>query len=267
MAKIVFTNVTKTYPRQRGQKWLRNWLARRANEPSERFTALDSVSFSIAEGESYAIIGRNGAGKSTVMHLMAGILAADSGSIEVEGGVSPMFDLGAGFHHDLTGRENLMVNAALLGLSRREAKERIGDMIEFSGLGSFVDQPLRTYSTGMILRLSFSVATAVNRDILLIDEVLGVGDAAFQEKCAERIQEMRKAGKILVCVSHGATIGKLCEKAIWLENGVVQRIGRIDRVLAAYQASLEGSSDMIRSEVEVPELSVEPVTSIRRASA
>src|ERR1035441_2211407 len=137
MARIVFTSVTKTYPRQRGQRWIRNLFGRRQAESSGRFKALDEVSFSMAEGDSYALIGRNGAGKSTVLYLMAGILTADSGSIEVEGGVSPMFDLGTGFHPDLTGRENLMVNAALLGLSRREAKERIGDMIEFSGFGRF----------------------------------------------------------------------------------------------------------------------------------
>jgi lipopolysaccharide transport system ATP-binding protein len=257
MARIVFSSVTKTYPRQRGQRWLRSMFGRRQPESSGRFKALDKISFSMSEGDSYAVIGRNGAGKSTLLYLMAGILGAESGSIEVEGGVSPMFDLGTGFHPDLSGRENILVNAALLGLSRREAKDRMGEMIEFSGLGPFIDKPLRTYSTGMILRLSFSVASAVDREILLIDEILGVGDAAFQEKCAERISELRKAGRIFVCVSHGPMIGKLCEKAIWLENGVVQKIGRIDRVMAAYEASLDGNSDIVRPEPELSEFDVE----------
>jgi lipopolysaccharide transport system ATP-binding protein len=262
MARIEFTDVTKTYPRQQGQRWIRNLFRR--TEASGRFKALDKVSFSISEGDSYAIIGRNGAGKSTLLYLIAGLLAADSGSIVVEGGVSPMFDLGAGFHPDLTGRENLMINAALTGLSRREAKDRIGEMIEFSGLGRFIDQTLRTYSTGMILRLSFSVSTAANRDILLIDEILGVGDAAFQEKCAERISELRKKGTIFVCVSHGPMIAKLCEKAIWLERGVIRKIGRIDRVLAAYQASMDGNSDIVRLEPELADADVEPPSKIRR---
>jgi lipopolysaccharide transport system ATP-binding protein len=266
MARIVFNNVTKTYPRQRGQRWIRSLFERRQAEPSGKFKALDKVSFSMSEGDSYAVIGRNGAGKSTLLYLIAGILSAESGSIEVEGGVSPMFDLGTGFHPDLTGRENLMVNAALLGLSRREAKDRIGEMIEFSGLGRFVDEPLRTYSTGMVLRLSFSVSTAANREILLIDEILGVGDVAFQEKCAERISELRKAGRIFVCVSHGPLVAKLCEKAIWLENGVVQKIGRIDRVMAAYQASLDGNSDIVRPDPELPDFDAEQPTKIRRIS-
>src|SRR5262249_32551339 len=157
--------------------WLRR-LGRENGAAKSRITALDGVSFSMFEGDSYALIGRNGAGKSTILNLIAGLLAPDKGSIQIVGRISPMLDLGAGFHPDLTGRENLLVNAALLGLSRREAVSRVGEMIEFSGIGNFIDQPLRTYSTGMIMRLSFSVATSVNPDILLIDEVIAVGDVA-----------------------------------------------------------------------------------------
>lgn len=263
MARIEFSNVTKTYPRERGQRWIRNLFKRSPVEAPARFKALDNLSFSMTEGDSYALIGRNGAGKSTALHLMAGLLAADSGSIEVEGGVSTMFDLGTGFHPDLTGRENLMVNAALLGLSRKEAKDRTAEMIEFSGIGPFIDQPLRTYSTGMVLRLSFSVATAANREILLIDEILGVGDAAFQEKCAERISELRRAGSIFVCVSHDPEIDMLCEKGIWLEQGAIRKIGRVDRVLEAYRASLDGNADIVRPEPELPDFDQEAPVDIR----
>ena len=238
MTRIRFENVTKTYPCVRGQNWLRN-IFRAGDGARRRKKVLEDVSFTMREGDSYALVGRNGAGKSTLLGVIAGLLPYDSGQIEVAGGVAPMLDLGAGFHADLTGRENLMVNAALLGLTRREALDRMGEMIEFSELEEVIDQPLRTYSTGMVMRLSFSVATAVNRDILLIDELLAVGDAAFQAKCIDRIHGMKSEGKIFVCVSHAESLGQLCEKAIWLENGIVRQIGRYEAVMTDYLSSLQ----------------------------
>lgn len=238
MTRIRFENVTKTYPCVRGQNWLRN-IFQAGAAVRGRKKVLEDVSFSMREGDSYALVGRNGAGKSTLLAVIAGLLPYDSGNVEIAGGVAPMLDLGAGFHPDLTGRENLMVNSALLGLTRRQACDRMDEMIEFSELEYVIDEPLRTYSTGMVLRLSFSVATAVNRDILLIDELLAVGDAAFQAKCIERIHGMKRDGKIFVCVSHAESLGELCDKAIWLENGLVRRIGRYDAVMTDYLDSLQ----------------------------
>jgi ABC-type polysaccharide/polyol phosphate transport system ATPase subunit len=198
------------------------------------FFALRHVSFSIERGESLAVIGSNGAGKSTLLGLVAGIAQPDEGIVTVRGQVTALLELGSGFHPDLTGRENVRLNAALLGLSRKRTADAFEQIVEFSGIRDFIDEPLRTYSTGMVMRLAFSVAINRDPDILLVDEVLAVGDAAFQAKCIDKIREFRRAGKTLLCVSHTTMIGQLCDRAIWLDHGELILSGPVPDVLEAY---------------------------------
>ena len=252
MSRILFSCVTKSYPRKPGQKWLRHHIGDIARGDNNKFVALRDVSFTLNDGQSVALVGRNGAGKSTILNLIAGLLTPDSGTIEVDGRVAPLLDLGAGFHGDLTGRENLSSCSALMGMSRNEVQSKTGSIIEFSGLGDFIDQPLRTYSSGMTMRLAFSIAIAIEPDIVLIDEVLSVGDAAFQARCFESICDLRTRGKIFLCVSHSMAIDQLCESAIWIEEGVVKKTGAFAQVVAAYSADLSGASiDIHREESPV----------------
>jgi ABC-type polysaccharide/polyol phosphate transport system ATPase subunit len=252
MSQILFQNVTKTYVRKPGQQWLKTHLTDLARGDRKPFEALRNVSFSIKEGKSVALVGRNGAGKSTILNLIAGLLIPNAGSVQTEGRIAALLDLGAGFHGDLTGRENLTINAALMGLSRSEVRDRTDSIIEFSGLGDFIDQPTRTYSSGMSMRLAFAVATSVDPDILLIDEILAVGDASFQARCYERIQQLKAKGKIFVCVSHSLAIDQLCETAIWIEQGVVYKTGPTPDVIAAYTESLSQNVEIRRVPTETP---------------
>ena len=242
MASIVFQAVTKSFARAGRQMLLRSLLKQlRDEQKHERLVALQNVSFEFYDGESVAIVGRNGAGKSTLLNLIAGLSEPDSGSIQVEGRIAALLDLGAGFHPDLTGRENLFVNAALLGLRRKEAEQRYQAIVEFSGLGDFIDQPLRTYSSGMVVRLGFAVAVNVDPDVLITDEVLAVGDANFQEKCFAEIQRLKDSGTLFVCVSHATVVlPRICKKALWLEQGELVMSGPIDDVLRAYKHDAHG---------------------------
>jgi len=235
MSVIAFQNVSKSFRRHRGQMLLRNHLKRfLTRQVEERFWALKHVSFAVERGESLAVVGSNGAGKSTVLGLTAGISKPDEGSVSVNGQVAALLELGSGFHPDLTGRENVRLNAALLGLSRKQTAEAFEAIVEFSGIRDFIDEPLRTYSTGMMMRLAFSVAINRDPDILLIDEVLAVGDAAFQAKCIDKVHEFRNAGKTLLCVSHSNMILQLCDRAIWLDHGELILSGPVADVAAAY---------------------------------
>ncbi|MGH9660374.1 MAG: ABC transporter ATP-binding protein [Bryobacteraceae bacterium] len=232
--------VSKVYDRTAGRRFVRTslsaWLRRARPEP---FHALDGVSFRLARGHSLAIVGANGAGKSTLLSLIAGISQPDAGSISVEGSVAALLELGSGFHPDLTGAENIRLNASLLGLSRARTAEMMDSIVEFSGLREFIDEPLRTYSTGMGARLAFAVAVHVDPDILLIDEVFAVGDHAFQLKCTDRIRSFKQAGKTLVCVSHQSPLlEELCEEALWLDRGRVARYGSASDVIREYEAAL-----------------------------
>jgi ABC-type polysaccharide/polyol phosphate transport system ATPase subunit len=232
---IEFRNVSKKFNRHVGQMLLRNHLTRLlTRRGDDRFVALKHVSFSVGRGESVAVIGRNGAGKSTLLTLVAGVQRADEGEVIVSGNVAGLLELGAGFHPDLTGRENVNLNAALLGMTRRQTRESFESIVEFSGIRDFIDEPLRTYSTGMVMRLAFSVAISRDPEILLIDEVLAVGDAAFQAKCIDKIHELRNAGKTLLCVSHSQMIQQLCERGVWLDHGELILDGPILEVAAAY---------------------------------
>lgn len=201
------------------------------------FYALNQVSFTVEPGESVALIGAYGAGKSTMLALLCGLAQPDEGTVEVEGPVAALLELASGFHPDLTGRENVMLNAAFLGLTRQQALERLSSIVEFAELAEFIDQPLRTYSTGMILRLGFAEAVHCDPELVIVDEVLAVGDAAFQAKCLERIRQIRHAGKALLLVTHSATMAReLCERAIWLHQGVLIMDGKAEDTLASYQA-------------------------------
>jgi ABC-type polysaccharide/polyol phosphate transport system ATPase subunit len=212
---------------------LREWMS---GKRPESFAAVKNVSFVLERGESMAVVGPNGAGKSTLLSLAAGLSRPDAGSVSVSGRIAALLELGSGFHSDLTGRENVILNAALLGLTRKRTAELFDQIIEFSGIGhEFVDEPLRTYSTGMVMRLAFAVAINMDPDLLLVDEVLAVGDAEFQEKCFRRIREFRHAGKSLLCVSHASgMVQELCDRAIWLDHGEVIMSGPISGVMAAY---------------------------------
>ena len=238
---IVFQDVWKSFARHAGQLLVRDrilqWLRSRQYE---KFHALREISFSIDHGESVAVIGHNGAGKSTLLNLATNLCRPDRGRVEVNGRVAALLDLGAGFHPDLTGAENVRTNAALLGLSRREVRERFDEMVAFAEIGDFIDEPLRTYSSGMVMRLAFSVAVCVDPDVLIIDEVLGVGDLAFFAKCQDRIQQFRRSGKTILCVSHSdATLKDLCTRAIWLDHGRMLADGPLASVMADYKTAMK----------------------------
>src|SRR5581483_4960659 len=200
------------------------------------FLALKHVSFAVDPGEMVGIIGRNGSGKSTILKIIAGVYAPTSGHVKVNGSIAPLIELGAGFHHELTGRENILLNGLLLGLSKKEVLEREPRMIEFAELGEFIDSPVKHYSSGMYMRLAFSVAIEVNPDILLIDEILAVGDTKFQQKCMERIRQFRAAGKTMVFVSHDLnTIRELCDRVLLIHQGELLEDGPASSAIARYE--------------------------------
>jgi ABC-type polysaccharide/polyol phosphate transport system ATPase subunit len=230
-------SVTKSFQRHVGQQLLRKhigaWFRR---SPAQRFYALKNVSFTVAQGESLAVVGRNGAGKSTLLSLLSGLARPDSGTIHVNGHVAPLLELGSGFHPDLTGAENVYLNSALLGFTERQTRKLYDSIVEFSGLEEFINEPIRTYSSGMVMRLAFSVAVNLDPEILIIDEVLAVGDQNFQAKCFDRILQFRKSGRSLLCVSHSPEmLQHLCDKAIWLDQGELIMSGDVGSVLRAYQ--------------------------------
>jgi len=201
------------------------------------FEALRGVSFTVQDGEVLGLIGRNGSGKSTALKIIAGVFEPTSGRVEVLGKVAPMIELGAGFHHDLTGRENIMINGLMLGFSRKEIMAKEDAIIDFAGLGEFIDSPVKQYSSGMFMRLAFSIATEIDPEILLIDEILSVGDAEFQEKCNARIHDFRHRGKTIVFVSHStAAVSALCDRAILLDHGKLLADGLPKQVLDQYDS-------------------------------
>jgi ABC-type polysaccharide/polyol phosphate transport system ATPase subunit len=209
-------------------------LKLRSNEYSN-FYALNGVSLDIQRGETIGLIGHNGCGKSTLLKLITKILYPDSGEIKVNGRISSLIELGAGFHPDFTGRENIYINASIFGLSRKEINAKIDEIIEFSELGEFIENPVRTYSSGMYMRLAFSVAINVDPEILLIDEILSVGDANFQKKCYEKIEGFKRDGATIVIVTHDlGTIEKICDRVLWLNEGRVIEHGEADRVVNLY---------------------------------
>ncbi|MBD2578572.1 ABC transporter ATP-binding protein [Oscillatoria sp. FACHB-1406] len=205
----------------------------------EHFWALREVSFTVSAGEMLGIIGHNGAGKSTLLQLVGGVGAPDEGKIKVRGRIGALLDLGAGFNGDLTGRENVFVAAIVAGLTRREVQRRFETMVEFAELEEFIDNPLRTYSTGMQMRLAFSVAVHTDPDVLLVDEFLSVGDLSFQAKCLERIGELKEKGCAIVLISHSAEqIEELCDRALWLRQGQIVAYGEPEVVVGQYVSEM-----------------------------
>lgn len=256
-AAVQFDDVSRQFvlhrERPRSFQELTVNLFRRNDGSHEKFWALRGVSFAVKQGETVGIIGPNGAGKSTALKLISRIIEPTSGRIEVNGRVRALLELGAGFHPDLTGRENIFLNGSILGFGRTEIQRRLDEIIAFAELERFVDVPVKHYSSGMYVRLGFSVAVHTAPEILLVDEVLAVGDQVFQQKCLKRISELRRDGVTIVLVSHGLeSIRSLCERAIWLQDGGVQADGSsaevVDQYLAYsnrhyYQQELAGRSD------------------------
>jgi ABC-type polysaccharide/polyol phosphate transport system ATPase subunit len=235
-AAITVDDVSKQYRLylERNQS-LKAALMRRARVRFEEFWALRDVSFEVPEGDTFALIGENGSGKTTLLKCMAKILRPEKGRIETRGKISALLELGAGFHPELTGRENIFLNGSILGLSKKQLNQRFDEIVDFAGLEHFIDTPVKNYSSGMYVRLGFSVAINVDPDILLIDEVLAVGDAEFQRKCMEKFDEFRESGKTVVIVSHALdSIRNLADTVGWLEHGVLRRLGKSSEVIDEY---------------------------------
>jgi len=204
------------------------------------FEAIKGISFVVRHNEVVGIIGRNGSGKSTILKIIAGVYRPTAGIVKVSGKVAALIELGAGFHLDLTGRENMVLNGLLLGLSRREIRALEKEILNFAELGDFIDSPIKQYSSGMFMRLGFAIATEVDPDILLIDEILAVGDAAFQQKCSGRIDEFRKRGKTIIFVSHDmSAVRRLCQRVFLIQDGVLLADGPPDQVIARYEELLQ----------------------------
>ena len=246
MNAIELADVSKIYRRYSGRHFatLKSALLQRSIlrdlQPSETFPALTSVSFAVPKGSTYGVVGRNGSGKSTALKLVAGITKPTSGSVTVQGRISALIELGAGFHPEISGRENVYINAVMLGLTKREIHERFDAIVEFAELESFIDAPVKTYSSGMYMRLGFAVAIHVDPDVLLIDEVLAVGDEGFTHKCLDKFAEFRRRGKTILLVTHSlALVERFCDEAVWLDNGRVSAQGDPKRVVDAYLTAVE----------------------------
>jgi len=203
------------------------------------FEAVKNVSFEVPCGQMLALIGRNGSGKSTLLKMIAGVYRPSKGSVTVNGSLAPLIELGAGFHHELTGRENILLNGLLMGYSKRDMLERQQSIIEFADIGEFIDSPVKQYSTGMYMRLAFAVAIEVDPQILVIDEILGVGDVGFQEKCFERIRRFRASGKTILIVTHDMkTVQEHCDRALLIDHGNLIADGAPQETIAVYRSLL-----------------------------
>ena len=244
MQKIALSvdHVTKSF-RLHSEKnnSLKQLIAGKKRNRYAEFTALKDVTFDVREGEVFGVIGQNGSGKSTLLKCMAGILQPNSGSVRVTKRMSALLELGAGFHPELTGREKVFLNAAILGMSRRDISARFDEIVEFSGLESFIDSPVKTYSTGMYVRLAFAVAINVDPQLLIIDEILAVGDVTFQQKCLEKFVDFRNEGRTIVLVTHAMnSVKDMCDRAIWLTHGTITGEGDPAELVEAYTEMMLG---------------------------
>src|SRR3954451_12754349 len=221
----------------------------RHNSQYHDFDALQDVTFDVHKGEMVGIVGRNGSGKSTLLKVVAGVYKPTFGNVEVKGTLAPLIELGAGFHGELTGRENVLINGLLMGFSKREMLDREASIIEFADIGEFIDAPVKQYSSGMYMRLAFAVATEVNPDILVVDEILAVGDVAFQQKCFERLDRFRQSGKTILFVTHSLSqVVEHCDRAIYLERGRLIADGEPEHVVDLYlSASAVESTDLVNT--------------------
>ena len=249
---IALTKVTKVYRRYSGRQFatLKSALLQRSIlrdlRPSETFPALTDVSFTVPKGSTYGVIGRNGSGKSTALKLVAGITKPTSGVVEVKGRISALIELGAGFHPEISGRENVFINGIMLGLSKSEIRERFDEIVDFAELREFIDAPVKTYSSGMYMRLGFAVAIHVDPDVLLVDEVLAVGDEGFTHKCLDKFAEFRRRGKTILLVTHSlALVERFCDEALWLDGGQAMSHGDPKRVVGAYLTKVEEGEEQL----------------------
>jgi ABC-type polysaccharide/polyol phosphate transport system ATPase subunit len=253
MNAIEVTNVTKVYrryARRRQFATLKSALLRGTLisdlEPDETFPALQGVSFAVESGATYGIIGRNGSGKSTALKLVAGITKPTSGNVTVRGRISALIELGAGFHPEISGRENVFINGIMLGLTKRDVARRFDEIVEFAEIKDFIDAPVKTYSSGMYMRLGFAVAIHVDPEVLLVDEVLAVGDEGFTHKCLDKFGELKRRGKTILLVTHSLNlVERFCDEALWLDAGKVRAAGDPKRVVGAYLTDVERSEERL----------------------
>ena len=268
MTAIDVTNVTKIYRKYARRKQfatLKSALLKGSLiqdlQPEETFAALQGVSFTVAAGCTYGIIGRNGSGKSTALKLVAGITKPTSGTVKVQGRISALIELGAGFHPEISGRENVFINGIMLGLTKREVARRFDEIVEFAEMQAFIDAPVKTYSSGMYMRLGFAVAIHVDPDVLLVDEVLAVGDEGFTHKCLDKFGEFKRRGKTILLVTHSlGLVERFCDEALWLDSGKVRATGDPKRVVGAYLTDVERSEEkeLARAEARAHDETQEP---------
>src|ERR687890_2299034 len=250
MNAIELVNVTKIYRRYGGRHFatLKSALLQRSILrdllAGETFPALTDVTFSVPRGSTFGVIGRNGSGKSTALKLVAGITKPTTGTVKVAGRISALIELGAGFHPEISGRENVFINGIMLGLTKREVHERFDEIVDFAELREFIDAPVKTYSSGMYMRLGFAVAIHVNPDVLLVDEVLAVGDEGFTHKCLDKFAEFKRRGKTILLVTHSlGLVERFCDEALWMDGGRKKTTGDPKRVVGAYVTDVEKSEE------------------------
>lgn len=230
----------------------------------DEFWALRDVSFDVVRGTTFGLIGHNGSGKSTLLKILAGVYRQTEGSVIADGRVSALLELGAGFHGDLTGRENVYLNASILGLTRKQIDEKVDEIIEFSGIGDFIDVPVKVYSSGMYVRLGFAIAVTVDPEILIVDEIIAVGDEEFQRKCFDHLYKLRKQGTTIVLVTHSLSLAaELCDQAVWLDHGVVKGIGDVRDVVDAYLGDVN-ANEIARKPLDPEPLEVSGVPQTAR---
>lgn len=246
LAAVEVTQLSKTFtvpteiPRSLKEKAI-GWLKMRND--CHKFEALKQIDFSVAKGETFGIVGANGSGKSTLFKLLCGVIMPDGGGVRIKGRLSAIVELTAGFHNELTGRENIFLNGAIYGMSRDEIQEKIPSIVAFADIGEFMDARIRTYSSGMLARLAFALAINVDADVLLFDEVLAVGDISFRERCIQKIHELRTSGKTVLYVSHDlAQVEAICDRVMWLHHGECRQLGNPVEVLDAYRSQALQSS-------------------------
>lgn len=222
---------------------IKSALMRGRTSVHEDFWALKDVSFDVPAGSTFGLIGANGSGKSTLLKCLANIYYPNKGSITHFGRIAAMLEVGSGFHTELSGRENIFLNGSILGMRKREIAAKFDEIVEFSGVEKFIDQPVKNYSSGMYVRLGFAIAINVNPDILVVDEVLAVGDAEFQEKCFQKFRDLKAGGKTVILVSHSmGTVREMCDQAAWLSHGELQTVGEAGATIEAYEKSISGGA-------------------------
>src|SRR5436190_24361408 len=244
------SKIYRRYDRRRQFATLKSALLSRSLvrdlKPDETFSAVTDVSFTVPKGRTFGIIGPNGSGKSTMLKLVAGITKPTSGTVRVPGRISALIELGAGFHPEISGRENVFINGIMLGLSKREVGRRFDEIVEFAELQDFIDAPVKTYSSGMYMRLGFAVAIHVDPDVLLVDEVLAVGDEGFTHKCLDKFAEFKRRGKTILLVTHSlGLVERFCDEALWMDAGAMKAIGDPKRVVGAYITDVEVGEEQL----------------------